>query len=455
MRVIVFGTGVRYEKKKERLKYFDIIAIVDNNQSKQDKWIDGYIIESPDRIIEYSYDGIIVTAKAIEEIKCQLHDMGVSDDVIYDINKADFPFSESGYRRVINYVPKCSRKEIAPSIDRNRILMVSHDLSRTGAPMALLNMAIVLSNWGYIVKVISIGGDALVTDFLANDIPCSIYEDFDFCDTEISEFVSDYDLMICNTTVLQSVIKMFDGRIHILWWIHEMEEGYPFIPEGFIVGDTVSIIAGGQRAKKCVEKSTNKTCDVLLYTIPEVKTKGGSRRAYRDKTVFAMVGLDERKNPSLLIDAIKRNYEEWKDKAIFLMIGYYPNNKENELDCIRFLGEVSNQYLIDLYKDIDVIVCPSKSDTLPVVVTMGWMMKKCCIVSDKVGSSDFIEHKENGMVFKSGDVDELSNCIRWAMDRGEELQPLGDNAYRIYQDFFSRKEFEHNLERIINSIRSR
>ena len=103
-----------------------------------------------------------------------------------------------------------------------------------------------------------------------------------------------------------------------------------------------------------------------------------------------------------------------------------------------------------LYEKIDVVVCPSREDPLPVVLTEGMMNKKLCIMSDNTGTASLIKHKQNGLICKTGDVESLAEQIRWVIYNTEKLEAFAERGRRLYESVFSIDVFEKRILSIIN-----
>lgn len=65
-------------------------------------------------------------------------------------------------------------------------------------------------------------------------------------------------------------------------------------------------------------------------------------------------------------------------------------------DNIYYKGELTREKLEIIYPEIDVVVCPSRHEGLPITVNEGLMNRKVCIVADTAGDNDKIEDGVNG-----------------------------------------------------------
>ena len=86
--------------------------------------------------------------------------------------------------------------------NNNEILLLSHELSRTGAPIVLRDLAVVLKEMGYSVLVVSFRDGELKEDYEKNDIPIMVYDNQDIEPDFIDRLVADYNIWIVNTLIM-------------------------------------------------------------------------------------------------------------------------------------------------------------------------------------------------------------------------------------------------------------
>lgn len=453
MRVIVFGTGQRYQNNKGKLEAVVVVAFADNAEEKQGRIFEGSMVISPAEIKNYDYDRIVIACKAVNEITDQLIGLGIGSDQICDITDSSFFDNAIEKREVI-----ICRDRWRTSKGNQRVLLFSHDLSRTGAPMALYYLARIIVKNGFSVSLYFTGLDQMLSEYVELGIPVSRFVNFYLTDEEIIEIGTDYDLVICNTTVLFPIVKMIDEHsIPCIWWVHELATGYPFVPSDFKLSGKTRILAVADGAKEDIEKYMSGQCDILHYMIPEHSIIQKQWKDIDDeKIIFLMVGISLRKGIELLESCLVINEGKWRGKAWFCLIGdteiELNDSLKDKTDYVGLLGNIRQDTVLDLYDKADAILCPSIIDTLPMSVTQSWMMKKCTIVSDAVGSSNMIKNYYDGIIFKSQDVGELALSIQWVIDNREEANEIGKRSYKLYNDHFSEDIFEKELVGHVNAV---
>lgn len=168
---------------------------------------------------------------------------------------------------------------------------------------------------------------------------------------------------------------------------------------------------------------------------------------------FTTIGYIEwRKGQDILIDALERIWPESLAGSEFLLVGQDSSamaqrlrERTAERSWIRMSGTVDRKEIHQILDSTDVLVCPSREDPMPTVCAEAMMHRVPCLLSDAVGTAAYISDGVDGMAFKSGDIDALREKILWCMKNKDALKRMGNEAYKVYEAFFSMKAFERNL----------
>ncbi|WP_029503185.1 glycosyltransferase [Lachnoclostridium phytofermentans] len=348
------------------------------------------------------------------------------------------------------------------------LLLITHTLDLTGAPRALLNMAIELKKIGYYPIFLSLKNGPMLSELESNNIPVILenLSSFQYCplDSISYRFINIFDCIIFNTLVtLQLVNSLKNTKPYKLCWVHEgsmefeknsvidLKNIFQFIDEVYSVGEYCK-----KFTDKYVDSSKSK---LLLYGIED---KYSSSIEYnKDKIIFALIGsICERKAQKILVNSIKHLSEHIISKSEFWFIG--PNNDDDILNEIqklskqysnvKYLGQLNNNEVINLLSFIDVIINPSLDDPMPITATEGMMLNKVVIVSDNTGTASYIKNGNNGYVIKTGDVEDLTDVIIKIHNKKNELSKIGEEARKIYENHFSMHVFSNTIKDIFTRL---
>ncbi|MCA9978805.1 MAG: glycosyltransferase, partial [Anaerolineales bacterium] len=111
---------------------------------------------------------------------------------------------------------------IVNPMQMSRILIVTHELTRSGAPIILWMLAKYLKDQGYSIQVICPVDGALKDDFLAEQIPVSVVPRLLDDAQVVTPYLNDTDVVLCNTILTWRVVHAARAFSRpCLWWVHE------------------------------------------------------------------------------------------------------------------------------------------------------------------------------------------------------------------------------------------
>lgn len=461
-KIIVFGTGAVYRRNRDRLSELNVVAYLDNDEKKQGTLLEGIMIHSPQDIGSLDYDFIILMSDSWKEMRNQLEIMGVPYNslVLYkDIDRLLYLLLDHDLQK--NRYTVLHQKYSTDK--RKKVLLLSDQMNYTGASIVLFYAAKILKKHNYLVVVISHHDDELRSDFEKEGIEV-IYDPYIIaCNSSLWRFADIFETVFINTLLLSNALYgLNDYKGRIIWWIHESDirtkewddnEFVSHIPEKtkiYGVGHRVINTLNGYQSWK------DKTVRNLLYGLPDKVTKGRLNENERVINVIIVGLIYSVKGQDLFVKAINK-MPDIKSNVCFNIIGKvlvenYAEEIKREIgsnDNIVFSGAKDRSEMLDIYANADILVCSSRRDSMPVVVVEAMMNGLICIVSDCIGTVEYIEDGKNGFVFQSENVDELSEKLRYVIENIDNMDEVRKNARKTYEDFFSMETFEKNLLKVI------
>jgi glycosyltransferase involved in cell wall biosynthesis len=344
--------------------------------------------------------------------------------------------------------------------NEKKILICVRDFIRTGVPVASMNLAVLLKKMGYRVLFVAMGTGSLEEklsqigiDFVANI--SGFYENEAFL-----ALVQRFDLIIMGTLVTANVGWVFSRLgLPIMWWLHESLDWLYKDYELPVEMKNIRFFAGGKRVvNKFKEYYPNQYIDELLYYLPESQIR---LRQHANVKTFACIGtIEKRKAQDVFIEAVKGLPENIKSNCVFYIIGSALDDDKtrleeicNDMPCIRYVSEMKPDELDKFYEKIDVLVCPSRDDPMPIVVTQAFQHGVPCIISDEVGQCEYIQKMGGGVVFPSEDVGALKKRIMdFCSLAPEEVAGYAEDARKIFDMHFSERHMRDKLEKILADL---
>jgi len=98
---------------------------------------------------------------------------------------------------------------------------------------------------------------------------------------------------------------------------------------------------------------------------------------------------------------------------------------------IHFMGAYVNQNLAnEVFNRIDCIVVPSIwVENSPLVIHEAQACGIPVITADAGGMVEYVQHQDNGLLFKHRSIEDLKKQMHWACDHPEEMERLGRRGY--------------------------
>ena len=338
MKVILFGTGRYYQRWKHSFDFNEVVVLLDNDPEKQGQLLDGYRIDHPNHIRRYEYDSVFILVKNPEMIRDQLKQMNIPEQKIYDVkNPGLFQLIPT----VISFMTNTEKRGI-------RVLLLTHTMDLTGAPLVLFDVARILSDNGLQIHVISLADGPLREYYLRAGISVTIAESMLLGSTQINFFYQWAQLIFVNTLVFYPILNVIrnDGK-RVVWWLHEEENFYREYEidvdaqESF---DDMQIYGVGNRVMRSFHRFFPKAsiCE-LLYGIEERPTLDKEHVS----VVFAFIGTcDHRKGEDVFRAATRELNKQIGMRVEYWIIGEIDNEKEEEyraIDGVRLLGAMAHK----------------------------------------------------------------------------------------------------------------
>ncbi|MCM1047754.1 MAG: glycosyltransferase family 4 protein [Clostridiales bacterium] len=453
MKIIIFGIGKIYNKVK---CYFygedtEVVALVDNNREIFGTLMDGYVVDIPEHIEQYHYDCIVIASSYVIDIRQQLLIMGIQSEKI--VHYKDYIGS------LPVKVPNIQMAELAKNV-----LIMSNDFGYHGGAITCMILAYVLRQEGYMITIVVPSAERKLLDEISIEegIKVVVVDYLEFMSMENLEWTSGYTYVFANTIVmLRCAIKLAQKR-KVYLWIHDSIDSY--VPYEYWYDEIVNGIKSNQLIIGAVSGvarnnfqsifQTEKKIELLPFGIGD--SYKGNKLCVENATITFMVaaGHNVLKGIDVLLDALVYISEKATSRCRFLFAGKaydteYGKRIRDRIDknanC-QYLGELSRKNLFEVYSEADIVIVPSRRETLSLVATEAMMLEKPCIVSDAIGMAAYIRHQYNGLVFKSEDSEGLAKVICWCLENKEKLISIAEKARETYEQWFTKEKFTNRIK---------
>ena len=449
MRLVIFGTGKLYQTFKKKINREDkIIAFLDNDRKKTGKKMDDAYVFLPEDIKLLNYDQIILVSQYARQMQKQLLELGCNREQI--IHFAEY---NSNVENPIQYYQALGIK----NKQQRKMAIISNSLGYHGGAIAVLNCALALKDSYCDIDLIAEEGtQSFINEINKQGISVILCPNISMNKWEKIKWLDQYDYILVNTLpMILCAIEIAKYR-PVFVWLHDSENIYDYMDywkEDILQGlnSNVKIYAVSDIAKKNFICNIGRwPIDLLPCGIPEAK----NRCVKKSKLVFAVIGsIYPIKGQDIFIRALKKLSKTYYCQAQFWIIGkvmdedYYQQLRKlgKGLDNLTFLEEIEKSKMQEIYSQIDILVVPSRNETLSLTAIEAMSYGNPCIVSDAAGITQYISNMQNGIVFRNARVDELAERLYWCIQNKNEVIKMKKEAKKTYERFFTMNVFQNNL----------
>lgn len=175
---------------------------------------------------------------------------------------------------------------------------------------------------------------------------------------------------------------------------------------------------------------------------------------YKFDNYILFVGrLSAEKGINILIEAFKLvNNNHHKVSLIIVGDGALRDQlelkvKKEMLKQIEFLGKKSRSDVLNLIQRAKFVVFPSICyEMFPLVVIEAFACGKPVIASSIGAMAELVEDGKTGLLFESGNANDLAEKIKWMLEHEEERIQMGKNARQVFEEKYTA---ERNFEILI------
>jgi glycosyltransferase involved in cell wall biosynthesis len=154
--------------------------------------------------------------------------------------------------------------------------------------------------------------------------------------------------------------------------------------------------------------------------------------------------LTTQKGVNVLIEAIKKN------KSIdFTVIGKgcekFVNLIKNKKN-VRYIKEIDNNKIIEIYRENDVLLLPSYSEVFPMVILEAMSQGLVILVSDIPGMREIVKEKRNGFLFPVGRIEIINKRLKYLSKNRKKIEEIRENNLKDVLEFTESKQLKKYLE---------
>ena len=344
------------------------------------------------------------------------------------------------------------------TVGQLRLLLITHDLSLSGAPRVVEQIAQIFSEDGWFVTVVSpVDGPAResITPYAAVVIDETVLRE----DSPMLALLAPVsDLALANTVVSVGAVIALAKQTDVFWYLHEVSlltEMQMFderVPRAL---DLAKRVFSGSDLSASIVRARRPDVCVLPYGVsplPLVSPKDS--RGPTDLIKIAVFGsIEPRKGQDLAVAALIALPKSVRSSMKLTLYGKVLDKAfSNDLGLVIdetaevvWGGELAPAAYVTAMIMTDIVLVSSRDDTLPLVSLDALGAKKILICTRTTGTSTWIRDGVNGFIAETADVDALTDALGRALARRSDWLSIGEAGRAVFDSAFSEKAFATKL----------
>lgn len=349
--------------------------------------------------------------------------------------------------------------EVMSVRDGKDILLYSHDLTESGAPRIVFELAKILTNAGHFVVVASPSDGPIREILVALGVVVIIDKLLLTQHPTVYDFAKNFDTLICNTVLTYPVVNQMAATVDTYWYIHETSLFTDLVSSrpDFVAALKMpkQIWAGSKLAAGPIKAHTPEV-EVLEYGLPALQGNSDldPLSAASDKLIIRTFGsYEKRKGQDLLAAAVMglppaiavqcqfEFYGRVLDEVFFDNLSKISNGNPE----IKLHGDVEYDEYVNLVLSADLVVVPSRDDTLPLVSLHALSAAKPLMCTNTTGTSAYLNPMKSGFTFPSLRPSEMTDELIKVIELSSEWQAVGHAGRAVFDRYFSEDTFAERL----------
>ncbi|HYZ61099.1 MAG TPA: glycosyltransferase [Acetobacteraceae bacterium] len=343
-------------------------------------------------------------------------------------------------------------------------LVVSHDLSASGAPLVAYAVARTLLDAGRHVLVMSPVDGPFRASLLALGADVMIEPRVLWADPEVIAVARNFDLVVTNTVLTWRLLPALAPFTRAYLYAHEtgLTTEIGAADPGFAaaLAQAAGVWAGSERSAAAL-RALGADPVVLEYGVDLPDPKLLQVRG-REIVIAVLATLEPRKGQDLAIKAFAQLPAGLRERCRLRLHG-----RPHDLpftQAIKDLArsepriEIGPELDLEAYRRAlaaaDIVLCPSRDDTLPIVSLDALAAGKVLVVSRDVGTSAYLQDGVSGFVLEANHPDDIASVLGRIIAQRQRWPEIGEAARRVFQEQFSRARFEGRLLALLSESAS-
>ena len=352
-----------------------------------------------------------------------------------------------------------------------KMLVVSHELTRSGAPIILWQICSALAKKGFQITVLSPEDGPLHQEYLQAGVAVHILPSLLKDARVVLPYLQDQELVLLNTILCYRVAHAVKAsHLPLLFWVHESSFGQqvcrttPSAKSAITIADRL-IFPSHATANLYREFGSSDNHTVIHSGIniifpdpahgkpPFKKTPG---RLY----IVVVASIESRKGQDVLLQALKLLPADISSQVECFLIGRKLElefsqkvvKSAKSMGNVHIVGDTPAAQVKQYLAAADVFVLPSRDEALPISLIEAMAFGLAIIATRVGGVAEIIQDQVNGLLVEKEDPAGLAKCITNLYLDKDYRYNLGIAGKRSYQGSLTYDLFVERYHAVICAL---
>lgn len=384
----------------------------------------------------------------------------LSRDPYYPENMIELLYHQGN----LPYQMSAARQE-AHLLDAKDLLLISHDLTLSGAPILLVYLAEHFRAKGFFVTVMSPLGGELALTLRNRNIPVVIDATLATVpDQQTCKFMAAFDLVVANTIVAwPSVLAAKASATPVLWLLHESHDGRRMVDEERQIAQALAAadeVVFACMATRSLYEDFNRSGNfrVIPYGARPLEVSAQVSRANDRVRIVHIGSIERRKGQDVLLDSLARLSPECSAQLEVVMIGRrlkpdFYDSIEPALRAtafVQYVGQKPHAEIAEHLAAADIFVSSSRDEVFPVTILEAMSLGKPVIATAVGGVPEMLRDGVDGIVVPPEDSAALAEAITRLIGSAQTRQAMGESGRQRFFHLYTVDKLGDRLLELID-----
>lgn len=358
------------------------------------------------------------------------------------------------------------------STKKSKLLVVSHELTRSGAPIILWQICTALAEKGLQITILSPEEGPLHQEYLQAGMTVHILPSLLKDARVVLPYLQGQDLVLLNTILCYRIAHAVKAsNLPLLFWVHESTFGQqvcrttPSAKSAISIADRLIFPSHATsslyREFGSSENHTVIHSGINITQLDPIDSKPPFEKTPDRLYIVVVASIESRKGQDVLLQALKLLPDAISDQVECFLIGrnLEPGFSQRVVKIaeamgnVHIVGETPADQVKHYLAAADVFILPSRDEALPISLIEA-MAYGLAIIATRVGGvAEIIQDQVNGLLVEKEDPNGLARCIKRLYLDKDCRYNLGQAGKHTYQQNLTFDKFVERYYTVISELK--